>query len=279
MSRITELQDEYKTYSYVLLEPEYLGYYTPMLYVCSCGSQHRMSLQHIRRGKKCPACQPRRRLTIKEVKQIFSVAGCELLDTVYHNALTPLKYKCSCGNESSIRLSKFKAGQRCSKCGVDKYKENLRSISTKEIKEILEQQGHRLIKWNGTNQQSIYQCKCGEIETVQINIYQYKNQRHCKRCQELLMQETITSARGCGKYSFWKKACLKEANYACVICGSSSRLEAHHLESFKREPETRYDVTYGVILCNICHKSYHSAFGVIPYFEDWNTLMEVMYEG
>ncbi len=46
----------------------------------------------------------------------------------------------------------------------------------------------------------------------------------------------------------------------CVICGSSQNLAAHHLESYKENPELRFETSNGVCLCAKCHIEYHTQF-------------------
>lgn len=46
----------------------------------------------------------------------------------------------------------------------------------------------------------------------------------------------------------------------CFICGSRNNLIAHHLRSFAKHPELRYDECNGVCLCKGCHNEYHYKF-------------------
>ncbi len=58
------------------------------------------------------------------------------------------------------------------------------------------------------------------------------------------------------------KRWLREVKSAerCVICGSSQNLAAHHLESYKENPELRFETSNGVCLCARCHIEYHTQF-------------------
>lgn len=47
----------------------------------------------------------------------------------------------------------------------------------------------------------------------------------------------------------------------CVRCGSTAKLEAHHVKSYKDFPELRYDIDNGETLCNICHRKHHKKNG------------------
>ena len=51
---------------------------------------------------------------IEDVIQFFKDNKCTLLETIYKDCLTPMKFLCLCGKEGSISYAKFQIGQRCS---------------------------------------------------------------------------------------------------------------------------------------------------------------------
>lgn len=55
-------------------------------------------------------------LTYEQVKKIFEDRGCELLSEVFHNHLTPMDYRCSCGVISRASLYSFKTTHKCLVC-------------------------------------------------------------------------------------------------------------------------------------------------------------------
>ena len=51
----------------------------------------------------------------------------------------------------------------------------------------------------------------------------------------------------------------------CVICGTNTKLQAHHLNDKSNHPEQAYDLDNGVTLCstkktNNCHSLFHNTF-------------------
>lgn len=54
----------------------------------------------------------------------------------------------------------------------------------------------------------------------------------------------------------WAKQ-IKDRDKVCVRCGSSERLEAHHIESYKVNPNN-WDLSNGILLCKKCHIIEHS---------------------
>ena len=64
--------------------------------------------------------------------------------------------------------------------------------------------------------------------------------------------------RNDGEYKQWTKAIYKRDKWVCQKCGyKGSNLNAHHLKSFTKYIELRYDLDNGITLCKDCHKQIH----------------------
>ena len=63
------------------------------------------------------------------------------------------------------------------------------------------------------------------------------------------------------KYKAWRTKVYKRDKYKCVKCGSTKKLEAHHLKSWNCNEEDRYNVSNGVTLCKTEHEEFHSKYG------------------
>jgi 5-methylcytosine-specific restriction endonuclease McrA len=59
---------------------------------------------------------------------------------------------------------------------------------------------------------------------------------------------------------YWARL-VKHRDNKCVECGSVDELHAHHVKSFIKHPELRYDVNNGITLCRICHNLHHAIHG------------------
>ena len=57
----------------------------------------------------------------------------------------------------------------------------------------------------------------------------------------------------------WRKAVFKRDGYTCQTCGKKGgHLNAHHIKSFSKHEELRYDLNNGITLCKPCHYYTHS---------------------
>lgn len=53
--------------------------------------------------------------------------------------------------------------------------------------------------------------------------------------------------------SLWRKAVFLAWGKQCALCGSSERVEAHHIKS-RRHRVLRHDIRNGIPLCPRCHR-------------------------
>lgn len=57
------------------------------------------------------------------------------------------------------------------------------------------------------------------------------------------------------RYTDWRNAVFNRDNYTCQDCQQhGGQLEAHHLKSWAKFPELRYELSNGQTLCKTCHK-------------------------
>lgn len=64
--------------------------------------------------------------------------------------------------------------------------------------------------------------------------------------------------RNSAQYKEWREAVLKRDGYACSICGKKDvTLHVHHLKSFSKFKDLRFDISNGIALCLDCHQKSH----------------------
>lgn len=59
------------------------------------------------------------------------------------------------------------------------------------------------------------------------------------------------------EYKLWREDLLTRAKNKCEDCGSNKRLHAHHIQCFYKNPESRFLIENGKILCQSCHSKLH----------------------
>lgn len=62
-------------------------------------------------------------------------------------------------------------------------------------------------------------------------------------------------------YLNWIKDVYARDSFKCVLCGSSRKLNAHHLDSWADFPKKRLEIANGVTLCKHHHDEFHSQYG------------------
>ena len=58
-------------------------------------------------------------------------------------------------------------------------------------------------------------------------------------------------------FKLWREAVFERDNYTCQDCGKKQKIQPHHLLSFSKYPEKRFEVSNGVTLCISCHGKRH----------------------
>ncbi len=66
----------------------------------------------------------------------------------------------------------------------------------------------------------------------------------------------VNRDRNTEEYKLWRTAVFERDNYMCVWCGDNvgHNLNADHIRSFSKYPESRFDLDNGRTLCISCHK-------------------------
>lgn len=65
------------------------------------------------------------------------------------------------------------------------------------------------------------------------------------------------TARNSPQYAEWREDVYQRDGFRCVECGAGSELHAHHIKSWRRHHELRFDVDNGQTLCVKCHQNKH----------------------
>lgn len=78
----------------------------------------------------------------------------------------------------------------------------------------------------------------------------------------------IATSRRSEEYYQWRNSVFNRDSYTCQCCGDSKSgtLEAHHIKSFAKHTDKRFDTDNGLTLCKNCHNvsikgSFHNTYG------------------
>jgi len=212
---------------------------------------------------------------IKKAKKLFADNNCKLLEEVYINNRTKMRYECSCRRESKITLHHFMEGKRCRGCMGEKLAENFK-FSYKEVKKIFKDAGCKLIskEYKNNREKLEYLCDCGR--EAEITLRDFRTGRRCMKCAiEKRSGENYWNynfdktdeereiERKYPEYNQWRKDVYKRDNYTCVVSGKSisGNLVAHHLEGYTPNRELRTVVSNGVTMDVYYHKLFHKLYG------------------
>jgi predicted restriction endonuclease len=55
------------------------------------------------------------------------------------------------------------------------------------------------------------------------------------------------------EYKEWRKKVFERDNYTCQKCGDKNYITPHHIKSFAKFPDLRFEVSNGITLCKDCH--------------------------
>ena len=214
--------------------------------------------------------------TIEDAKKVFAKHGHNLLEEEYINVRAPMRFRCKCGNVSTMCLAVAKRGATCRKCaavrGASKKKPTM-----DEVQRIFEERGCTLLstKYIDAHKHLDYICHCGaEAKMTLANFRQGYDCHNCKRLAfkgvnnhnwnpELTDEERQELGRYEDSYGEWNQQVKRRDGFKCVVCGNSksNNLCSHHLFSYAENVDKRTDVENGVCLCVDCHKEFHSLYG------------------
>ena len=68
-------------------------------------------------------------------------------------------------------------------------------------------------------------------------------------------------SRDNSEYKKWRFLVYKRDNFTCQICNITKvKLNAHHIMSYSRFNDLKFNLDNGVTLCECCHKEFHSKY-------------------
>jgi len=167
---------------YELLSNSYKNNEQKLVIKCPNGHVYESTFQNFKAEYRCTKCKGNKKYFLDEVKQIFSDAGCVLLEGKYVNAHTKMKYVCQCGNISYITLARFKRGQRCQKCKAKQLAEQYK-LDYDFVKKYIESNKYNLISKEYVNAHKKLHLKCDNGHDYFVSFDAFKRGERCLACQ------------------------------------------------------------------------------------------------
>lgn len=182
-----EVKAAFEARGYELLETEYINNKTKMKYRCPKHPNKTLEIKYnsLQQGQGCPYCARTAKPTYEEVKAEFEERGYELLETMYINSSTKMRYRCLKHKDEKlyIRLNDLRGGHGCPHCGYEKTAET-RGLEFSLIKQEFEKRGYELLETEfvNTSQKLRYRCPKHPDKELSILFHSFKNGRGCPYC-------------------------------------------------------------------------------------------------
>jgi hypothetical protein len=174
------VKQEFENKKYVLVSKKYLGICTKLDVLCPNGHDYSVSFNNFHNhGSICSTCTKKKKLTLKEVGNIFQREGYTLLSTEYLNVDTSLLTLCPEKHQYKVDLYHFKnRGQRCTECSSH------RPATINEVKSSVLGFGYILLSQFYKNSTSPIKLLCPKEHEWETTYHSFKdNKARCPVCQ------------------------------------------------------------------------------------------------
>ena len=118
-----EVRSRFEKEDYKLLSREYKNAKSNLDVMCPQGHEWTTNMSNFGSGRRCSVCSRKKKYTLEEVKCTFAKEGYRVMDSIYINGKTPIKFICPSGHETEVNLNNFMNGRRCNLCNRMKAKE------------------------------------------------------------------------------------------------------------------------------------------------------------
>lgn len=159
-------------------------------------------------------------------------------------------------------LKKLTKCQKCKKINLINQKFGKITIVKNDGYDL--RYGRKRPKWIG-------KCECGTEKSYLQELLTRGDISSCGKCKPTGPDHhrynplsDRYNRRDSVEYKKFAKQVFQRDNYKCIICGSTKKLNAHHLNAWHWYPQGRFDPNNAVTLCghkNGCHSMFHKMFG------------------
>lgn len=157
-----------------LISTEYNKNNEYLLIKCPFEHIYKANFSSFQQGKRCPHCYGNAKYTYEKIKEYIETFGYTLLSKEYKNNSQKLLIKCPLGHEWEVCYSNFQQGKRCPKC------QNVYRYTYDDVKEIIEQEGYRLLSKEYINNHTKLRIMCFKNHIFDMDFNHFRN--HNQRC-------------------------------------------------------------------------------------------------
>jgi 5-methylcytosine-specific restriction endonuclease McrA len=246
---------------------------------CDCGNEKIISGRNLRKSNSTSCgCKRSEHLVVFGLKKRKNIIGNKygrlfVIEFSHINKSNSAFWicECNCGNIVIVQGTKLRSGHTKS-CGCllkDFAKENFFIDITGETFGYFFVEKFVSIGERGSQWECL--CKCGNRKIVYATDLKagHVTSCGCKRRTILKKYEDSDKSfterelvRQSVEYSEWRTSVFKTGNYICEKCGQrGGYIEAHHVLSFDKNLEERFDVKNGIVFCKHCHVDFHKNYG------------------
>lgn len=244
-----------------------------------CGRSFKVRPKYFRDIKMCIRCVAKKNPTQSEYIDRVNILGngeYEVLDE-YVNEMTKIRKRHKvCGYIWNVAPSHFKTGKRCPKCSgrVRKDTEYFRQ----EVFDIVGDEYEVRSEYKGAQEKVAFfhnSDVCGGT-VFKMTPDGFLSGRRCHACADIArsgenhwnynpnLTEEERQRRDMfnGEIRKWRDQIYVRDDYTCQLCEEKGgKLNAHHLNSWDKHPDDRFELSNGITLCESCHKDFHGVYG------------------
>lgn len=172
-------------FGYFLISAEYKGCKKKLLMKCNNNHTFEMNFDNFKQGKRCWECNRGIKWNIDKAKQLFEEKGLILLEEIYINNSTKMKYKCKIHYDKiqESALGNVQQGKGCKYCAIEKTS-SVRRRDIDIVIETIESKGFRLLNPESyVNGSSILEVECEQGHISKDNYINIRNLLGCKVCK------------------------------------------------------------------------------------------------
>lgn len=244
-----------------------------------CGRDFSIRPADFKRRKRCSLCNIKRKFTTSEYKaQVAKITdnAFEILGEYVRDSDKILTKHKVCGFEWGISPTHLKGGKRCPKCSgrVRKDTEYFRQ----EVFEIVGDEYEVRSEYRSAHEKVAFfhnSDVCGGT-VFKMTPDSFLSGRRCHACADIArsgenhwnynpnLTEEERQRRDMfnGEIRKWRDQIYARDDYTCQLCEEKGgKLNAHHLNSWDKHPDDRFELPNGITLCETCHKDFHGVYG------------------